>query len=242
MIGTQDDAEYICNMLSGRIGEIESVEMASWLRTEFNFGSTITLIGMKNDSGNLLWSDNQEVLNQAFWSAPNSFLPSEKCVHASICNNSTPLRWHVADCSKLVPFLCKASKCNVQEIENLQNVSLTDYHPSSVFAGGNITYFCDKKYSIKGKSLDKTVYCTVNGTWIETLENCTLHICSNLPSVPNAWEEQVSGSDLLEDEKKFICKPGYNTSHEKNFEFRLKCNLPGWEWIGDPADCDCKYK
>ncbi|CAD5117691.1 DgyrCDS6442 [Dimorphilus gyrociliatus] len=237
MIGTRSDAEYICNMLNSRLGDLETAEIASWLRTQLDLGPTVTLIGMKNESGNLVWSDNQEIApSQNFWSSPNSYLPSEKCVHASICNESNPLKWHVADCSTLVPFLCKASQC--YGIDTLQNVNLTNVEVNHFFSGSSLQLFCDRYHSVNGQSFDQNLACFTNGTWNNTLYNCTLHKCTNYPSVPNSWKVQKSGSNILEDEINYICASGYNTSHPNDYEFNLKCALGGWTWTGDVEDCD----
>lgn len=214
------------------------------LRNKYELGPTSTLIGLKNSTGDLQWSngvpfnDNTSV----FWiDSYKNYLPKDKCVHASLCNNSNPLRWHVADCDSLAPFLCQAQRC--PSIWNLLNVNLSHIEPEHLFVKGSIKLPCNEKHSVERTSRFQTLSCNQGGVWNKTPKNCILHNCTNFPNVPNSFRNVTSGSFHLDAEVEYVCKPGY-ALHKKDegFIFKERCTLKGWEWYDGPrAVCDGYY-
>ncbi|CAD5126148.1 DgyrCDS14316 [Dimorphilus gyrociliatus] len=236
IVGTKDDAAYICSKLAARISDLDTNETANWLRDQIQLGPTTTLIGVKNDTGILKWSNEDAVKSSsqdAYLIADH--LPEGKCIHASLCNESKPLRWHVADCATLVPFLCQAKKCST--IQSLKNVDLTSIHPSNWFPGGSVSLLCDRRHSVNRTSVYQHLGCSSEGNWNVTPSDCTLHDCLNPPTIKNSIRSAISGTIYLGDVAEYVCKPGYDKSADGK-RYKQVCNLNGWEWADTAPDCD----
>ncbi|CAD5126149.1 DgyrCDS14317 [Dimorphilus gyrociliatus] len=242
IVGTEEEAEFICKKLDSYLSDLQSIDLALHLRNKYDFGPTSTLIGLKNSSGSLEWSNRVPFRNESniYWvDSFNNNLPSDKCVHASLCNDSNPLEWYVADCNSLAPFLCQAQRC--PSLGNLQNVNLSDFKPEHMFVNGKKTVQCDIKHSIKRETIEQTFECLEEGVWKAEPENCTLHECTNFPYIPHGNRTITSGSVYLGDTAEYVCKPGYHGSYEAEKVFNEKCDLQGWKWDGSAADCDANF-
>lgn len=221
---------------------MQSTILAALLRNKYDLGPTSTLIALKNSSGNLEWTNGVPFKNETnvYWvDTFNDFLPTDKCVHASLCNDSNPLRWHIADCNSLAPFLCQAQRCPT--LWNLLNVNLSHIEPNDLFVNGDIKLHCFEKYSVERKSRSQNLRCKKGGVWDIEPKNCTLHDCSDFKYVPNSDRNVTSGSFYLDDTAEYVCKPGYYIDSVEGTVFKEKCNLEGWTWIGKAATCDGSF-
>lgn len=239
IVGTESDAQYICSKLDARISDLDANDTANWLRDQIQLGPTTTLIGAKNVSGNFKWSNEVQINStstMAYLTA--NYVPQGQCIHASLCNTSKPLRWHVADCSTLVPFLCQSSKCS--SLGHLDYVDLSDIHPKSWYASGSVTLKCLQGYKTPTSTTEQYLKCEGGGKWNVTAESCILHTCNSPTQVKNSIRTVIKGSHSLGDEVEYVCKPGYDSLADRSY--KQSCQLNGWVWYNNEQhQCDRKY-
>ncbi|CAD5125275.1 DgyrCDS13521 [Dimorphilus gyrociliatus] len=240
LVGTRDEAKYICEQLDSTLAKLEDVNLATLIRTHYEFGSTSALIGLFRKSGAIVWSDESPLTEHSLWAASANDLTENKCVHASLCNSSNPLKYHVVGCESVAPFLCQATKC--PEFSTFNNFNLSLLAKKNYHVGDTEILTCNNEYSLNGASIVQPLLCGSDGSWNLSSAECTLHNCAvTPPAVANAKIVSIFGTHTLGAIKEYICKPGYENGFPENHRFVLTCTLNDWAWFNNTAATCNRY-
>lgn len=239
LVGTKTEAEYICEQLDSRLAILQSAELASLIRVNYEFGATTTLIGLKRSGNNYIWPDDSLLSTDEFWESDKAQLTSSKCVHASLCNSTNPLKYYVVGCDSIAPFLCQAQKC--PDLSTFQHYNLTKLKAENYIVGSKVILECDEEYSITGSSIYLPIECQSDGTW-NSSTHCTVHVCPAEPIFRNSVKNKIYGNGNRGTILEYTCKSGYNGNYSDDFKFTAKCQVNGWQWVDNiKPDCNRKF-